>query len=332
MKNLNISMSIYKTLNIPKGKAICYSGFRPGQQPNKEYPSYQEVKEDLLLLEKHWKYLRLYDCDPHAETLLEVIQKEKLDFKVYLGAYIVAEENNPNCPWHGGVFSEEILKNNVSVNDQKIKKLIEITQKYRQHIFAVSVGNEAAVDWTDHMVSTERITHFVREIKKSMDIAVSYCDNYFPWLNKLEKLANELDFISIHTYPFWESKSIKNAMDFTLDNYSAVSQKYPNIPVIISEAGWATKSNGYASQQHEANEENQSIYLKNFNHWAEKESIMGFFFEAFDEMWKGSPELNDPEKYWGLFDHNRSPKKAMKMIENNFYKYKSYSSNQFFNN
>jgi len=58
------------------GKAICYSGFRDGQHPGAVYPSYAQVKEDLLLLHGHWKYLRLFDCDQHAETVLEVIQRE----------------------------------------------------------------------------------------------------------------------------------------------------------------------------------------------------------------------------------------------------------------
>jgi hypothetical protein len=37
-----------------------------------------------------------------------------------------------------------------------------------------------------------------------------------------------------------------------------------------------------------------------------------FFFEAFDEPWKGDP--NNPagaEKHWGLFSVDRTPKKVM---------------------
>ena len=49
--------------NFKYAKAICYSGFREGQAPYHKFPTYQEVKEDLLLLHNQWKYLRLYDCD-----------------------------------------------------------------------------------------------------------------------------------------------------------------------------------------------------------------------------------------------------------------------------
>ena len=77
-------MSYTELLKIPTGNAICYSGFREGQKPGGIYPTYDEIKEDLLILQNNWKYLRLYDCDPHTDTVLEVIKKEKLDlfFKI----------------------------------------------------------------------------------------------------------------------------------------------------------------------------------------------------------------------------------------------------------
>ena len=53
------SSSRYKIQFEP---AICYSGFRAGQAPGHAFPSYDEVKEDLLILQRNWRYLRLYDC------------------------------------------------------------------------------------------------------------------------------------------------------------------------------------------------------------------------------------------------------------------------------
>ena len=35
---------------------------------------------------------------------------------------------------------------------------------------------------------------------------------------------------------------------------------YPNIPVIITEAGWATNSNGRGNEPHNVSEKNQDIY------------------------------------------------------------------------
>jgi len=134
-------MTFYYALDILHGRAICYSGFRKGQNPGGLYPSYEEIKEDLLLLQGHWKYLRLFDCDEHAETVLEVIRNEKLGYKLMQGAYTVAEMNNFNCPWNGGVYSEEQLELNRVNNQLRIDKLIKLANKYPDIIFSVSVVN-----------------------------------------------------------------------------------------------------------------------------------------------------------------------------------------------
>ncbi len=48
--------------------------------------------------------------------------------------------------------------------------------------------------------------------------------------------------------------------------------------------------------------------------WVEKENILAFFFEAFDESWKGSSEPLEPEKHWGLFNIDRTPKMAVRNL------------------
>ena len=207
-------MDYTKELNIAAGNAICYSGFRNGQRPGHLFPSYEEVKEDLLILHKHWKYLRLYDCDEHAETVLEVIQNENLDFKVMLGAYINAEVNNYGCPW-GGSYPEEQLEENKVNNAKRIEKLIKMANQYPDIIFSLSAGNEACVDWTDHYVPVESVIRYVRMVKEGAKQPVTFCENYVPWLDKLKDLVEEVDFISVHTYPVWEYKNLHEALEYT---------------------------------------------------------------------------------------------------------------------
>lgn len=310
-------MNTFRKLNITKGRALCYSGFREGQQPGGIFPAYDEVKEDLLILHKHWKFLRLYDCDQHAETVLKVIRNEKLDFKVMLGAFIEAEMNNFNCPWGGGVYSEKQLKKNLIKNRKQIEKLIEWANAYPDIIFSLSVGNEACVDWTDHYVPENRVIEFVKMVKQNANQPVTFCENYVPWLYKLDKLAKEVDFISIHTYPVWEYKHINEALAYSRENYHSVKHKFPKIPVVITEAGWATNSNGRGINPENVNQEYQKIYYEMLMDWVDHENILTFFFEAFDESWKGSPEPLEPEKHWGLFHIDRTPKLAAKSLFEN---------------
>jgi exo-beta-1,3-glucanase (GH17 family) len=304
-------MNLYKTLGLASGKAICYSGYREGQSPETGiFPSYEQVKEDLLILHNHWTYLRLYDCSLHAETVLKVIDKEKLNFRVMLGAFIGAELNNFGCPW-GTIFSQEELKRNAQNNHAEIKKLIRLANQYPEIIFSLSAGNEATVDWSDHYVSVGKVINYVRMIKKGAKQPVTFCENYIPWYDKLKLLVDEVDFISIHTYPVWEYKHIHEALEYTKQNFYGIADKYPNKPVIITEAGWATNSNGRGINPENVSEEFQAIYYNDLEKWIKKEGIMTFVFEAFDEPWKGSHEAMEPEKHWGLFAVDRKPKKVM---------------------
>lgn len=304
-------MSFFKEFDLTPAKAICYSGFREGQQPGNIYPSYEEVKEDLHLLKDNWKYLRLYDCDKHAETVLDVIHKEKLDFKIMLGAYVEAEMNNFGCPWGAGVYAEEQLEANRQTNNKKIQRLIALSNEFPEIIFSLSVGNEACVDWTDHYVSVERVIEFAKQVKEKSKQPVTFCENYVPWLNKLKPLVDIVDFISIHTYPVWEYKHIHEAMEYTRANYELVRSAYPDKIVTITEAGWATNSNGRGINPEHVNEKNQKVYYEDLMEWADEEKVLTFFFEAFDEPWKGSAHPYEPEKHWGLFKKDRTPKLAM---------------------
>ncbi|CAN5736950.1 hypothetical protein BH11BAC3_BH11BAC3_13300 [soil metagenome] len=306
-------MNIFDHFGLPSAKAICYSGFRDGQQPGGLIPSYEQVKEDLLILQNNWKYLRLYDCDEHAETVLSVIRNERLDFKVMQGAYITAEMNNFGCPWGGGVYDEEQLQLNQKNNLVKIQKLIDWANQFPEIIFSLSVGNEACVDWTDHYVPTKRVIEYTALVKKLAKQPVTFCENYVPWLNKLKPLAEVVDFISIHTYPVWEYKNIHEALEYTRENYEIVANMYPNKPIVITEAGWATNSNGRGIHPENVNEENQKIYYDDLMEWSHKNNILTCFFEAFDESWKGSNEPMEPEKHWGLYKIDRTPKIAMEI-------------------
>ncbi|HSQ47135.1 MAG TPA: glycosyl hydrolase family 17 protein [Lutibacter sp.] len=307
-------MKLSARLKLKPGKAICYSGFREGQSPETGiFPTYEEIKEDLLILHNHWKYLRLYDCDEHSDIVLEVIRKEKLDFKVMLGAYISAEMNNFGCPW-GGSYSEEQLNENKERNLSQIQKLIRLANEYPDIIFSLSAGNEATVDWTDHFVPVKNVIKYVKMIKEGAKQPVTFCENYVTWLDKLKGLVEEIDFISIHTYPVWEYKNIHEALEFTKENYFAVADKYPNKQVVITEAGWATNSDGRGILPINVSEEYQEIYYNDLMNWSEEAKILTFVFEAFDESWKGSNEPLEPEKHWGLFTEDRKPKLVMKAL------------------
>ncbi len=290
------------------GNAICYSGYREGQSPvDGTYPTPAQVTEDLRILAPHWQYLRLYDCGPHAELVLEAIRREGLDLRVMLGADMRAELSNPDCPWQAE-FAPETLAENRQENSREIDRMIALATEHADAVFAVSVGNEATVEWTDHLVSVETLLGFVRRLKQAIKQPVTFCENYVPWTGKLEPLAAELDFLSVHTYPVWEYQTVGLALAYTEQNYRQVADHYPDKPVVITEAGWTTQANGRGIDPGNASAEFQARYVRELLEWSRAQGILTFVFEAFDEPWKGSPDPDEPEKHWGLYTVDRRPK------------------------
>ena len=111
------------------GNAICYSGYREGQDPRQNnFPSHQEIREDLLILDANWSYLRLYDPSQHAETTLSVIRGEGLDLKVMLGVDLAAEVSNPNCPW-GADYKDETLAANRQTNSDNLDRAVGLAER-----------------------------------------------------------------------------------------------------------------------------------------------------------------------------------------------------------
>ena len=295
--------------------AIAYSGFRVGQHPDRGNgainPSDAEILEDLrILLSHNLDLIRLYDSGENSATTLKMIKQHKLPIKVLLGIWLDAEvSNHEGCAWLDLPIPAQELFDNKIKNMLEIQRGIKLSEKYPNIVVAVNVGNEALVDWNDHMVTLNSIIGYVREVKQSISQPVTVADNYEWWIRDGATLAAEVDFIGVHTYPAWENQTIDEALAYTIENIENVHKALPNKPIVILEGGWATTGKEFAQQ---ANEENQKRYFNEIMQWSKASNTTFFFFEAFDEPWKGNPtNLKGAEKHWGLFNVDRTPKKVM---------------------
>lgn len=264
----------------------------------------------ILSRQGNFRLIRLYDAQANSEAVLRLIETKKLNLKVVLGAWLAAELSNPNCPWHKEPYPQEVLEANKRKNGEEIESAIRLANQYSNTVVAVAVGNEALVDWNDHLVPLDSVISYVRKVKKSISQPVTVADNYNWWSHHGAVLAKELDFVSVHTYPVWEGKDIDEAMPFSIANLQAVRNALPHSRLVITEAGWATSASEFGPR---ASEEKQKRYYRDLFAWTDQMNITTFFFEAFDEDWKGGP--NNPfgaEKHWGLFTVEREPKQVMR--------------------
>jgi exo-beta-1,3-glucanase (GH17 family)/beta-glucanase (GH16 family) len=302
---------------------VAYSGFRAGQHPDRGSgavnPSAAQISEDLDILVRHgFRLIRLYDSGANSETVLQTIRERNLPIKVLLGIWVEAEvSNHEGCPWCSEPIPAETLAENTRINADEITRGIKLAQEYTDIVVAVNVGNEALVDWNDHMLTLASIIDYVRRVKGAIQQPVTVADNYLWWIREGAPLADEVDFIGVHSYPAWEHKSIDEGLAYTIENIEAVHAALPGVPIVVLEAGWATTAIEFSEQ---ASEVNQRRYFNELRHWAQASNTTVLFFEAFDEPWKGDPQQAlGAEKHWGLFGVDRRPKLAMQGMPSTLY-------------
>ena len=296
--------------------AVSYSGFREGQHPDRGdgavNPSGEEILEDLQILVAHeFHLIRMYDSGANTRDTLQIIRRHDLPIKVALGIWLDAEvSNHEGCPWLNEPIPDDKLAANALENAAEVERGIELAKRFDDIVVAVNVGNEALVEWNDHMVPLEKVITYLRQVKEAIEQPVTVADNYLWWIRDGAPLAAEVDFLAVHSYAAWEGKTIDEALAFTIENIEGVHEALPDKPIVVFEAGWATVASEFGER---ASEANQKRYYNEVLDWATETNTTVFFFEAFDEPWKGDP--NSPlgaEKHWGLFNVDRTPKEVMR--------------------
>jgi exo-beta-1,3-glucanase (GH17 family) len=296
-------------------KGIAYSGFRHGQHPGRGTgavnPSEAQMLEDLQILGKdnNFGLIRLYDSQENTEAVLRLIRKEKLPTKVLLGMWLDAEVSNRHCTWLTQPIPKATLDAHKISNKQEVERGIRLAKEYADIVVAVNVGNECQVSWNDHMVPEKALIAYIRMVKKAIPQPVTTADNYEWWVKKGKRVAKEVDFVAIHTYPAWENKGIEEATAYSIKNLQALRNALPSSRLVITEAGWASVASEFGGR---ASEANQKRYVEEMLKWTQSQNITCFIFEAFDEDWKGDPNnVLGAEKHWGLFTTDRKPKLIM---------------------
>ncbi len=276
--------------------AICYGPHRDGQRPGALSPSAAEMREDLRLMETHWNLLRVYGSVEFTEVLLNVIRHYRLDMKVMLGAWIAPDATD--------------------ANRQEVDAAIHLANTYPDIVIAVCVGNETQVFWSAHRSSLDGLIEHVRRVRASVSVPVTVADDFAYWLEPVSrKLAGEVDFITMHAHPMWNGIRLASALSWIKDRVSAVQALHSECTVVLGETGWATSVHDQGEQAElikgVPGEDEQKQFYEAVRSWAAEQRRAVFFFEAFDENWKGGMHPAEVEKHWGLYRADRSPKAAL---------------------
>jgi exo-beta-1,3-glucanase (GH17 family) len=270
--------------------AVCYGPFRDGQAPGSVLTESQ-IKEDLLIIKNHWDAIRLYISDDNSEKILKVITDNNIDLKVLLGIWISGKTPIDNA--------------------SQVDRAIALTNAYRNIVQAVSCGNEIFISpESDIYVSDkDEIAGYLNKIHSQTTAPVTIDDLYLVWLDpRYSDLVALQDFLAIHIYGQSDNVSLEQTVSFIDDKFNELKTLFPQKQILITETGWTTSINaGQFNPLTVADEVSQKQFYTQCQQWSNSNKIPVFYFEAFNERWKGAT-ATEAETNWGFYYANRTPK------------------------
>ena len=289
------------------GIGISYGSYRDGESPGKNSVSTEEdILQDMMLLttdsDVSWNLIRMYAADPASEQVLKTIKKHNLPVKVMQGAWLSSTQTNEK-------------------NEQQISEVIRLANEYKDIVVTVNLGNEIFVDWSAHKLAISdypKYLAWVKRVQTETEVPVTLADDYNFW-NKpwSQEIAQAVDYIVLHAYAMWNSQTLQNALPWTEKTFHDIQALHPTKQIVLGESGWATSaitSNGDESLIiGEASEKAQKVFFDAYRQWLVDNRVVSYYFEAFDEKWKGGEDKPDgiAEKNWGVFRSDRTPKMAV---------------------
>lgn len=305
------------------GYGVSYGPFREGQSPTGAKPTVEQIREDLHILNEHFDLIRIYGADAGAENILRVIREDDLSLKVMLGAWLGHDTATPNQLAGGDPLEgeERVIDYDTRLGNRlQVETAISLANDYPEVVWAINIGNETRVWWSDHPVATERLIEHLRWARMNTDVPITTADDYNFW-NKPESviISAECDFIALHAYAMWNEQTLATAMDWTREQCDIIRKVHgEDLPIAITEAGWGTSKTDKGWQgrliKGKPGLEQQTAFTEEFLAWALENRVVHFLFEAFDEPWKGGDVPEEIEKNWGLWYENRTPKPAAEWL------------------
>ncbi len=283
-----LTFAVWALLNRPTSEppwpkliqGFAFSPFRSNEDPTHfQMPTDEEIDSDLALLQGKVNAVRTYSV---AGTLADVpALAEKHDINVAIGAWLDSHRDK---------------------NEEQLQAAIGLANSHI-NVVRVLIGNEVLL----------RGDLPIEELEKDLDRAraaigqpVSTAEVWHVWLAHPE-LAAHVDFIAVHLLPYWEGVPVDKAVEYSLTQYKRLQKAFPHKQIVVAEIGWPSRGRTHESAV--ATVANEALFLRRFLRVAEKQQIVYYVMEAFDQPWKAYLE-GAVGSYWGVYDVNRQPKFA----------------------
>ncbi|MGE5517891.1 MAG: exo-beta-1,3-glucanase [Bacteroidota bacterium] len=264
--------------------SVSFAPFRRGQSPiSKDYPSPQQIDEDLHSLVGVAKGVRTYTSREGMEVVPELARKYGIEVT--------------HSAWLG---------KKLDVNAAEVDNLIAAANQYPDSIKRVIVGNEVLLRQD---LKPDELIAYIRKVRAAVKQPVSYADVWAFYL-RYPEVAQEVDFITIHILPYWEDEPIgvEGAAEHIVKIYRLMQEKFPGKPILIGEAGWPTKGRNRGPAA--VNMESAAKFVRTLTKVSKENGFDYNVVEAFDQPWKAKLE-GTVGAFWGVVDVNRDVKFTM---------------------
>jgi exo-beta-1,3-glucanase (GH17 family) len=265
---------------------IDFSPYLDGQDPRKNVQiSADQLQTRMQLIAPDTQWIRTYSCRNGLERVGAIAHSLRL--KAAIGA---------------------ALGPDMAINEQEIANLIALAQRGEADLLVV--GNEVLLnqDITKNLAPDKLIDYITRVRKAVPGIPVTTADTPEALLAN-SKVMDACDNIFVNYHPFNSNTPIDQVITKLDDWHSKMKPEAikRNKEVIVSETGWPSDSSAPGGSP--TSPETASRYLREFLAWANKNNVQFFYFEAFDEKWKETPDRPE-DSHWGMRDSAGTLKKG----------------------
>jgi len=257
---------------------FAFSAFQRYQSPHRdEYPSDEELNEDIRLMSLYTRRIRTYSS-AESPTIPRIARANGI--QVTAGAWL-------DRRWQK--------------NEDEIAELIRLIGEY-DNIDRAIVGNEVILRGD---TSVRALVGYIDRARAQLKIPVSTAEPLDTWQRNPE-LIRHVDFVTVHILPYWERVPRKDAVGFVLGQLKSLRQIVdkvsPGKPIVVGEVGWP--SNGDRKEYAQASLADEAHFLREWFNVAARENIDYYVMEAIDQPWK--EQLSGRvEAYWGMFNASR---------------------------
>src|SRR6202050_3086218 len=206
-------------------------------------------------------------------------------------------------PTHGQMPTDEeidadlaLLDSHLDKNEEQLQTAIDLANNH-QNVVRVIVGNEVLLRGD---LRIEQLEAYLDRARTAIGPPVGTAETWATWLAHPD-LAQHVDFIGVHLLPYWEGVDVDHAVDYSLSQLKRLQKAFPHNPIVVAEIGWPSR--GRTRESAVASDANEALFLRRFLHRAEKDEILYYLMEAFDQPCKAYLE-GAVGSYWGVYDVN----------------------------